>query len=206
VKIYFLTTNTFKIDEAQSYAEWREIGKKYGVQLSFVKSDVQEILHAEIEVIVRQKAVAAFAYIRHPCVVEHGGLFMDALPGLPGGLGKIVWDAVGDRICGFLRENDSREATARSYLGYCDGRRVRVYVGETRGRISDRARGDYKFAWDPIFIPENSDQTYGEMGLASKRATSPSCKAWDQFLAHEIKPLNVRGGPGTARQRKSPVA
>ena len=185
MKIYFLTTNQFKVEEATHYAEWLRFDTQYGLELAIMKHDVQEILHPDISVIVRQKAVAAFAHIKHPCVVEHGGLFMDALPGLPGGVGKIVWEAVGERMCDFLRAGDSRDATARSYLGFCDGRRVRVYTGETRGRISDHARGNYSFAWDPIFIPDGSTETYGEMGLERKRTTSPSLKAWQQFVDRE---------------------
>lgn len=187
--LYFLTTNAFKIAEARNYAMWRDIKARYAVELSFVEHDIQEILHPDLAVIVRKKAVDAYAFIRHPCVVEHGGIFLDALPGLPGGVGKIVWDAVGDRICGFLRQDDSREATARSVLGYCDGRRVRVYVGETRGRIAERSRGVYAFAWDPIFLPGNDQETYGEMGRDRKRETSPVVKAWDRFLELE-RPLS----------------
>lgn len=185
MKLYFLTTSRFKIKEAKHYATWRGINAKYGLELAIVKHDVQEILHSDVEVMVRKKAVEAYDYLRYPCVVEHGGLFMDALPGLPGGVGKIVWKAVGDKMCKFLGPGDSREATARSYLGFCDGRHVRVYVGETRGRIAKGKRGHYKFAWDPIFLPENSAITYGEMGLQGKKKTSPTVKAWDKFLEGE---------------------
>jgi len=185
VKVYFLTTNTFKIAEAEHYAQWREVSTQHAVDLCVVRQDVQEILDPDITRIVRQKVVGAYAHMGYPCVVEHGGIFMDALPGLPGSVGKIVWDAVGDRMCDFLRDGDSRGATVRSYLGYCDGRRVRVYVGETRGHIADRARGAYTFAWDPIFVPENQSLTYGEMGLEQKRHTSPVYKAWDAFFKEE---------------------
>jgi XTP/dITP diphosphohydrolase len=183
--LYVLTANPYKIKEAEYYASWRGIREKHGVDLCFVKHDVQEILHFDITAIVRRKAVEAYAFIRHPCVVEHGGLFMTALPGLPGGVGKVIWDAVGDRMCSFLREGDSRAAISRSFLGYCDGRRVRVYTGETPGEVTERARGDYAFAWDQIFRPEGSEQTYGEIGLERKAPTSPLSKAWDKLLSAE---------------------
>ena len=183
MKIYLVTTNEFKIREAQDYVASHHVEDR--LELSFLRTDVQEILHPDVSLIVRRKTIEAYQQIRWPCIVEHGGLFMDALPGLPGGVGKIVWEAVGERMCGFLSENDPRGATARSFLGYCDGRRVRVYVGETRGRIADRAKGAYTFAWDPVFIPEGSDETYGEMGLERKRTTSPVVKAWDAFMRAE---------------------
>ncbi|MEK7856741.1 MAG: hypothetical protein AAB288_11675, partial [Acidobacteriota bacterium] len=49
----------------------------------------------------------------------------------------------GLRLCGFLRANDSRGATARAILGYCDGRQIRLFRGETRGEVAERARGEY---------------------------------------------------------------
>ena len=80
---------------------------------------------------MRRKALEAYEDLGVPCVVEHGGLFMDALPGLPGGIGQLMWDAVGDRMCGFLSPDDSRRAVARSVIGYCDGRQIWTYGGET---------------------------------------------------------------------------
>jgi XTP/dITP diphosphohydrolase len=185
VKLYVITTNAFKVAEIKDYAARRDIASTHALQLWFVRHDIQEILHPDIEVIVRQKAVDAYAYVRRPCLVEHGGLFLDALPGLPGGVGRIMWSAIGDRMCGFLRETDSHEATGRSFVAFCDGRHVRVYLGETRGRITDHARGAYNYGWDPIFVPERSEATYGELGLEGKRETSPVAKAWDKLLEAE---------------------
>jgi inosine/xanthosine triphosphate pyrophosphatase family protein len=49
------------------------------------------------------------------------------------------------------------------------------------------------FHWDPIFIPEERDQTYGEMGPKKKRETSPAVKAWDAFVNAAFK--NERDTP-----------
>jgi XTP/dITP diphosphohydrolase len=186
MKIYFVTMNRFKINEMSDYLKRFNVREQLSIDIWPVEQNLQEILHSDIDEIVKHKTLDAYQYLGLPCVVEHGGLFMDALPGLPGGVGQIVWDAVGDRMCGFLRAEDSRGAVARSVIGYCDGRRVRIYRGETRGQVAESSRGDYLFHWDPIFMPEGSDQTYGEMGLEKKRATSPAVKAWEAFLKAEF--------------------
>lgn len=204
MNIYVLTTNRFKAAELAYYKRWRRIEKRFGVELCVVKQDLHEILVPDIPHIVRQKAVEAYRHMGLPCVVEHGGIYMKALPGLPGSVGKIVWDAVEDRICGFLRETDSREATVKSYLGYCDGQDVRVYEGLTKGRIADRARGRYAFAWDPIFIPGDESRTYGQMGLDGKRHSSPTYKAWDAFFAGEQKRFAALRRSGRASVRRRP--
>ncbi|MEO6723205.1 MAG: non-canonical purine NTP pyrophosphatase [Ferruginibacter sp.] len=186
MRIYFVTRNPYKINEILDHFKKDDVAKKHNVELCIIEQSIQEILHEDIEVIVKAKALEAYRHLGVPCVVEHGGIFMKALPGLPGGIGQIVWDAVGDRLCGFLSEKDSREATARSIIGYCDGKRIRLHEGKTQGSITDFARGDYKFNWDPIFIPEGSELTYGEMGPEQKRTTSQAIKAWNAFLQAEF--------------------
>jgi XTP/dITP diphosphohydrolase len=186
MKIYFVTTSTFKAQEIADFLS-QSGGEPYqDIDICIVAQQLQEILHRDIDIIVRHKALAAYQSLTLPCFVEHSGIFMDALPGLPGGVGQIIWNAIGDRMCDFLREGDSRAATARSVIGYCDGRHVRLYEGETRGQIAGKSRGAYNSNWDPIFIPEGSDQTYGEMGVEKKRATSPIIKAWEAFLKAEV--------------------
>lgn len=182
MKIYFVTSNVYKAGEITRYFETAGIYEKYNIELSIVDKSLQEILDHNINKIVKAKALEAYKYLGVPCVVEHGGIFINSLKNLPGGIGQIIWNAVGDRICSFVKEGESRTATARSLLGFCDGKKVHIYTGETEGEITLSARGDYKFNWDPIFIPRGSNQTYGEMGPQLKYATSQSIKAWHNFL------------------------
>jgi XTP/dITP diphosphohydrolase len=182
MKIYFVTTSPFKVKEIQSFV--RTLNCE--LEICHVKEQLEEPLCLDIDTIVRHKALEAFKYLSQPCVVEHSGLLMEVLPGMPGGLGSIIWNAIGDRMCSFLREGDKRNATAQSFIGYCNGRKVTSYRGETPGQIAKCARGDYNFNWDPIFIPKGSKRTYGEMEPHEKRATSPAIKAWAAFLKQEF--------------------
>lgn len=188
MKLYFVTTNENKIAESQAFFSETEIPAVKNIEFCPVRHDVQEIMHPKLEEVVRWKALEAYRYLRQPCLVEHGGLFFEGLPELPGPLGKIIWNAVGERMCGFLRQGDSRRAVARAIIGYCDGRKIRLYNGETRGEVAERARGDYnKSNWDPIFVPEGSEETYGEMGPDRKRPTSPLTRGWELFLKGEVE-------------------
>jgi XTP/dITP diphosphohydrolase len=188
MKLYFVTSSESKIREVAAWFEQRAAtaGAARGepvLQFSPVRHDVQEIMHPDLEVVVRYKALEAYKYLRQPCLVEHGGLFFEGLQELPGPLGKIIWSAVGERMCGFLREGDSRRAIARAHLGYCDGRQIHVFRGETAGSVAVEARGDYnRHNWDPIFIPDGETDTYGEMGAERKSVSSPMLRAWEQFV------------------------
>ena len=191
MKIYFVTANEKKIAESderlQRFVERPQTRKRVRLEIEICpfKKHLDELLDTNIESIVRNKAIEAYRVVRLPCVVEHGGLFLDAWggsKGLLGGLGEIVWDAVGQGMCGFLRAEDTRGAEAQSIIGYCDGRRVRTYPGRTKGEVTEHARGDRGFRWDPIFKPTGCDLTYGEMAPEVKRETSPDEKAWDLFF------------------------
>ena len=191
MKIYFVTANEKKIAESDErlkrFVERPQTRKRVRLEIEICpfKKHLDELLDTNIESIVRNKVIEAYRVVRLPCVVEHGGLFLDAWggsKGLLGGLGQIVWDAVGEGMCGFLRAEDTRGAEAQSIIGYCDGRRVRTYPGRTKGEVTEHARGDRGFRWDPIFKPTGCDLTYGEMAPEVKRETSPDEKAWDLFF------------------------
>jgi XTP/dITP diphosphohydrolase len=118
MKLYFVTINNFKIKEVEGYLTGTEL------ELQPIAYQIQEILNLDLEIVVKDKALKAYAYLGHPCVVEHGGLLIEALGNFPGGLSKVVWDSVGDKICSFIGPTDSRNAIAQSVIGYCDGKRV----------------------------------------------------------------------------------
>jgi XTP/dITP diphosphohydrolase len=194
MKLYFVSRNDAKINEVLDLIRMREEEAPHGLVLHPVREDVQEILSPDLEEVVRSKALEAYKLLRQPCIVEHGGLFFTGTGNFPGVFGRIVWRALEDRMVAFLREGESREAEARACLGYCDGQRIRFYEGVTRGQVSTAARGDYnRNSWDPIFIPEGSTETYGEMGSLRKRDTSPLLRAWDRFFADLAREPRRRG-------------
>ncbi|WP_158789127.1 non-canonical purine NTP pyrophosphatase [Granulicella sp. L46] len=178
MKLYFVTMNPFKEQEVTQYLQ------DAPVDLQVFKYPIQEILNLNLEVIARDKALKAYARLGRPCAVEHGGLSIEALQGLPGGLSKVVWDSVADKVCNFLDANESRAASAQTVIGYCDGKRVHLFKGETKGTISECSRGDYAFQWDPIFIPNGDTRTYAEMGFPEKARYSQAAKAWGEFAAY----------------------
>ena len=173
MKLYFVTVNPDKAAELSMHF------LESGIDVQQVPHQIQEILHLELDEIVRQKALSAYRYLSRPCVVEHGGVFVRALNDLPGGLTKEVWETVGGKICDFLGPEDDRNAVVRSVAGYCDGRRIHLFRGETQGSLPLRAAGQSGFGWDPIFIPEGSEKTFAEMSSAEKAEHAPLIKTWN---------------------------
>jgi XTP/dITP diphosphohydrolase len=185
VSLYFVTKNKFKGVEVTEYL------RSEGVAVEVIERDIQEILDVDVEAIVRHKVLAAFKELGRPCAVEHGALMIDELKGLPGGLSKPVWDTVGERICSLIEKGASRGATARSVVGYCDGNRIHMFVGNTRGSLAECGRGAYSFQWDPVFIPDGATKTFGELGFPGKAAYSQAKAAWSKLAAHIKKGIGA---------------
>jgi non-canonical purine NTP pyrophosphatase (RdgB/HAM1 family) len=74
-------------------------------------------------------------------------------------------------ICRILDHADDRRAVARTVFGFYDGE-LRVFAGETAGRIAEAPAGTGGFGWDSIFIPTGSSRTFAEMNAEEKCAFS----------------------------------
>lgn len=154
-----------------------------------------EPLERDLERMVRHKVRSAYRQIMAPCIVEHAGLVLERYEGesYPGGLTQPMWDALG--ASGFVESVrwSGERAIARAVVGYCDGLRVRTFVGETRGTLSPEPRGSRAFYWDTVFRPDGGDgRTYAEIaegvdGMRRKIDLSQSTKALEQCLEHLLR-------------------
>jgi len=59
-----------------------------------------------------------------------------------------------------------------------------AFEGEVHGHLVFPPRGTRGFGYDPIFIADGFDQTFGEIDPALKHSVSHRAKAFTQFLAH----------------------
>ena len=58
-----------------------------------------------------------------------------------------------------------------------------VVEGRVDGTLVFPPRGDRGFGYDPIFVPEGHDQTFGEMEPAAKDAMSHRARAFAKLKA-----------------------
>lgn len=144
--------------------------------------DTPEPLSFDLEHIVKEKALAAYRrYARHVCV-EHGGLYVDHLAGLPGPLARPFWERLQGRLCDLVPPGVSRAAKVRQAVCYCDGRSRRVFVGELDGTLANAPRG-HGLHWEPTFIPNGHTKTLAEMPLDERCTLSASGQAWRALRA-----------------------
>lgn len=200
IRVVYATKSPFKQAEVavicaeQALGDGTLVGSRFDFRFRPVST--VEDLEVDISAMVRSEAFKAYERLQVPCIVEHAGLVWRG-DNFPGGLTKAMWNELGED---FLTETRSAgvRATARACVGYCDGMEIRVFTGETQGRIADSFRGDRKFYWDTVFIPDDPDtgqpgeSTYAEMaarpdGLADKVLRySQSTRALVKFLEYRL--------------------
>jgi XTP/dITP diphosphohydrolase len=135
--------------------------------------DLPEIQSLELKEIIEHKAREAFQAVQSPVLVDDTALVFHALGRLPGPLIKwFLHELDNDGLCSLLDAYNNRSATAQVLFGYYDGTKLQTFSGKAKGSIAKRPRGERGFGWDPIFIPDGSDKTWGEMTREEQSATS----------------------------------
>ena len=150
----------------------------------WLRQDVTEILSSDLDALVRAKAMAAYRQALVPLFVEHGGLYIDHMKGLPGPLVKPFWEKLEERICELIPEGATRRAHVVQMVCYCDGKVLRTYEGRMEGVIAPERRGDGGIHWEPVFIPDGLTQTLGEMAQDQKLRWSGTAKAYAQLRSY----------------------
>jgi XTP/dITP diphosphohydrolase len=172
-KIRVATGNPHKL------AEISAILAPFGIAVERLEAEKVEVQDDDVVAVARKAAEFLCPHYGDYAVVEDTGLYIDALGGFPGPYAEYVYRTIGLRgVLKLLEGVADRSAVFRCAVALCLGGEVRVFVGETRGRIAEEPRGSGGFGYDPIFIPEGSSLTYAEMGEEAKNAVSHRGRAF----------------------------
>jgi XTP/dITP diphosphohydrolase len=138
------------------------------------------------------KARAAASAAKLPCLADDSGLAVDALNGDPG-IYSARWAGpkrdfrlAMAEVEKKLQASGDKERRAHfvAVLSLCwpDGH-CESFEGKVFGRLAWPPRGDRGFGYDPVFIPDGRDTTFGEMDPQEKHAISHRADAFRQLLA-----------------------
>lgn len=131
--------------------------------------------------VVREKLLKAYELKRAPLFVDHTGLFIEELGGMPGPFTQLFWKRLqAEGILNLLACKENRRALARTTIGYCDGRRVHFFEGEIKGSVTCEPAGSNS-TWMCVFIPEGFDMTMAKMTAEQKNSVSHRRRAADNF-------------------------
>ena len=161
--INFITSNLGKVKEFKQILEPE-------IKVNHIKISYPEMRSDDSEEIARQSAGMLSNELKKNVVVEDSGLFIKPLNDFPGTCSAYIHKRIGlSGILKLMEGINDRSCAYRSAVAYCEpGKKPASFVGEEKGKISESIRGNFGFGHDPIFIPEGSSKTYGEIKNAER--------------------------------------
>ena len=145
------------------------------------------------------KAAAAAIASGHPALADDSGLEVDALSGDPGiysarwaGPEKdfaVAMEKIEEKLKA-LGATTPASRTARFVAVLClafpDGR-TETYRGEVEGHLVWPPRGPNGFGYDPMFVPQGKERTFGEMDPHEKHQMSHRARAFAAFAHARLR-------------------
>ena len=150
-KIFVVTSNKYK------KWEFHETFVRYlpKINIAFKSQKFHESCCVSPEENVRNKALQAFKSFKKPVLIDDTLFFLNKYNDFPGMHAKWLMNSIG--INGILRlTNNGDKALFRSYLGFYDGKILRVFKGEINGRLLvkiDRKKMRKGLDYSALFVP-----------------------------------------------------
>lgn len=185
-KIIFATGNMNKLNEVRQI-----LHEQYQI-LSLAELDFHEELAEDgdtFEDNARQKALFITEKFGLPCFAEDTGLEVDALNGAPGvysaryaGTHRSHADNI-KLLLKNLEGQTNRNARFKTVIALTLDKQIYYFEGTVNGRIAYQPFGNAGFGYDPVFIPDGYDQSFGELPAEVKNQISHRAIAVEKLLS-----------------------
>jgi XTP/dITP diphosphohydrolase len=137
-----------------------------------------------------QKAKYVFDKYGMNCFADDTGLEIESLGGRPGvysarysGVNSSNDDNV-SKVLNELKGVEDRNARFKTVIALLTGQEEKCFEGIVEGKITEVRKGDRGFGYDPVFVPENADQTFAEMSESEKNKISHRRRALDKLVSY----------------------
>jgi len=178
--IYFITSNEYKIREAQ------KIFGSLGIKIVSKPLDLIEPQNTDQEKVSKFKAKQAYDLINEPIIVDDAGLFIDSFPSFPGVYTSFIAKTIGIvNLCKLI--SDKEPAEFRTVVTFFDGKKMLSSTGSLKGIIVKEGVKDGMLFSD-IFFPESESNNLTALtnaGYESHRSIA---------LKKLLKDLKLTGG------------
>lgn len=191
-RIVFATNNQHKLQEIRDI-----LGSDYEVvSLKEIGCDVDiPETGNTLEENALQKAQYVYDHYHVSCFADDTGLEVEALDGAPGVHSARYAESTDHdseaNMAKLLRELDGKEnrqarfRTVICYIekqdvcpcGYTSIKKIHQFEGIVNGYIATEKHGTEGFGYDPIFVPEEYDQSFAELGEEIKNGISHRARA-----------------------------
>lgn len=184
-EIIFASNNKHKVAELQAVMP-------HGIRMLTLEEagidiDIPEP-HPTLEENAREKAVTIHKLTGKDCFSEDTGLEVLALNGEPGVRSaryageEKSFEKNTALLLSKLEGTTNREARFRAVICLIWKGSEHFFEGICNGQIIEAPRGDRGFGYDPVFVPEGSTKTFGEMTIEEKNEFNHRRKAADKLI------------------------
>ncbi|MBL7740464.1 MAG: RdgB/HAM1 family non-canonical purine NTP pyrophosphatase [Chitinophagaceae bacterium] len=195
MKLIFATNNQYKADEINAV-----IGNSIQVitlKEAGIDVDIPEP-YDTLEANASEKSKVIYSLTKTNCFSEDTGLEVKALNGEPGVKSARYagndrsFDKNIDKLLQKLQDMPDRSARFRTVVSLIIEGKETLFEGICEGRIINEKKGAAGFGYDPVFIPDGSDKTFGEMTMEEKNRFSHRKKATEKLVAflNTLEPIH----------------
>jgi XTP/dITP diphosphohydrolase len=195
MKLIFATNNQHKAEEVKAVVS-------SPIQIITLKDagidiDIPEP-HDTLEANATEKSRTIYELAKTNCFSEDTGLEVTALNGEPGVKSARYagddrsFDKNIEKLLQKLQDKRDKTARFRAIISLIIDGKETQFEGICEGKIINEKRGTYGFGYDPVFVPNGSDKTFGEMKLEEKTRFSHRKKATEKLVAflNTLEPIN----------------
>lgn len=180
MKIVVATHNAGKLKEIQEILQLPDLELVTLDQVGLADLEIPETGQTFAEN-AELKAVAVAEKTGLPTIADDSGLSIDCLNGQPGVYSaRFAPGSDGDRcqkVLSLLDNEKNRTAKFVCTVCFVNADKKEFFTGEVVGTIGFSLRGEQGFGYDPIFIPNGYQQTFGELGKDIKNTLSHRAEA-----------------------------
>jgi XTP/dITP diphosphohydrolase len=178
--LVFATNNQHKVTEIRSV-----IGSRFNIislQEAGIDIDIPEP-HPTLEANATEKSQTIHRLTNQHCFSEDTGLEVAVLNGEPGvksaryaGDGRDFQQNI-VKLLRNLEGHADRSAQFRTVISLILNNKEYQFEGICKGKIAVAQKGSEGFGYDPVFIPDDTEKTFGEMSIEEKNKYSHRKKA-----------------------------
>ena len=186
MKLIFATNNDHKAREIRF-----AIGEGFEI-LTLKEAGIFEDIPEPFDTLeenATEKSMTIYRLTGNNCFSEDSGLETDALNGEPGvrsaryaGDGRSADDNM-DLLLDNLYGQGNRRARFRTVISLVIDGTEHQFEGVCEGQIALARQGTGGFGYDPVFIPQGSARSFGEMDLREKDQYSHRARATAKLVA-----------------------
>lgn len=186
MKLVIATRNTHKLEEIRAIFSFNDPDVLSALDFPDLPDTIEN--HDTFDGNAVKKAQALCDATDLPAIADDSGLEVDALNGAPGVYsaryaGEPCDDAANnEKLLRELEGKKDRRARFVTVLALCrPGKEPLTVRGTCEGAIIDEPRGTNGFGYDPLFVPDGTNQTFAELPAEVKNKISHRANALAAF-------------------------